>query len=486
MTTTNSSIQNFGGNVTLNPQAIHRPASEQDLLEILENCSGKKIRAIGKLHCWSKAIEADEVLILTDLLNSISINRSGSHCEVTVGGGCQVQGLLDELAQHGLTLPSIGLIDKQSVAGATATGTHGSGKHSLSHYIRSARIAHFDQNERAIVTTINSGAELQAARCSLGLLGIVVSLTFQCRESYRICEHAAKYHSIASVLDQEPNFPQQQFYLMPWSWQYFAHHRVETNSSRSWLAGLYRLYCFIGIDVLLHVIVYVISKILRPPLFAKIFYKWIVGMTIPRNWKVVDESREMLVMQHDLFRHIEIELFVTRSHLSNASQFVIDALTEFAGQTSSSRDESLIQLLKPQRGSYCHRYPICFRKIIPDETLISMCCPMDKGSQDDWYAISLISYEWPRHRQGFYKMADFLAGEMKRRFAARCHWGKYNPLVAADNMSLYPEMPRFNEIRATFDPKGRFSNQWLSSVFQVEDKSLQQPVSTQAELRVEE
>ena len=121
-------------------------------------------------------------------------------------------------------------------------------------------------------------------------------------------------------------------------------------------------------------------------------------MTIPRNWRVVDDARKMLVMQHDLFRHIEIELFVARSQLLEANQFLKHALTEFGGQSSDCDDESLAEWLLPHRGTYLHRYPICFRRILPDDTLISMCSPNQSNPDDDWYAISCLLYTSPSPR----------------------------------------------------------------------------------------
>ena len=464
MSQTRISIANFGRNVTLTPSTLHRPASEEELLEILRRSQGQNIRAVGKLHCWSQAVDVDDVLILTEKLNSISIDKTGGEPTVTVGGGCQIKDLLNELSKHGLTLPSVGLIDKQTIAGATATGTHGSGKHSLSHYIVAARVAHFDENGQPIVTTVDCGVELQALRCSLGLLGILVSLTLQCRPSYQICEHAAKYDSIEEVLEQESEFPLQQFYLMPWSWKYFAHHRVETPAPKSKLNHLYRFYCFTVIDVSLHVVVYLLSKLARAGVLARFFYKWIIGLTIPRNWRVVDDARKMLVMQHDLFGHIEIEIFVTRSQLTEATQFLTRALSVFGGLPDPVPDASTDLDLEAQPSSYVHRYPICFRRILPDDTLISMCSPNKNAPDEDWFAISLISYEWPSQRKGFYEMADFLAHQMLQRFAARCHWGKHNPLVVGDNYQLYPHLEQFNSIRKKFDPHGRFSNRWLADV----------------------
>ena len=428
---------------------------------MLRGCGAGSVRAVGKLHCWSGAIVADEVLVLTDRLNSISVNQSDQNPTVTVGGGCQVGALVDELAKHGLTLPSIGLIDKQTIAGATATATHGSGKNSLSHYIVAARIAHFDEHGKPILTDVQSGPELKAAQCSLGMLGIVVRLTLQCRPVYRICEHAAQYDSLAQLLQQEPKYPLQQFYLMPWSWKYFAHHRVESDAAPSRLAWLYRIYRLVVVDVLLHVIVFMLSKLLTLRLLTRVFYRWVIGLTIPRHWQIVDDARDLLVMKHDLFRHIEIEIFVSRTHLPAATEFLVEALATFGGQRDAKSESEFTDRIQNHACNYFHRYPICFRRVLADEALISMSAPGLNLPAEDWYAISLISYQWPSQRHDFFEMASFIGRQMTSLFDARCHWGKHNPVLAHDHQRIYPNLPQFRDIRAQFDPANRFVNRWL-------------------------
>jgi FAD/FMN-containing dehydrogenase len=124
-------VENFGGNVAFSPAAAYLPRSEDEVLKILAQQRGKRIRAVGRLHSWSIAVHADEVLIDLRYLNHVQVIASGARA--AVGAGCQIKRLLAELDRQGLTLPSVGLISEQTIAGATATGTHGSGKHSLSH-----------------------------------------------------------------------------------------------------------------------------------------------------------------------------------------------------------------------------------------------------------------------------------------------------------------------------------------------------------------
>jgi FAD/FMN-containing dehydrogenase len=466
-------VTNFGHNVEFRPSAIFCPANVEELVGILDRYRGQEIRAVGRLHSWSKAPSTDGVMLDLQKLNSVEVDQTGAFPTVTVGAGCQLKRLVKQLDAHGLALPSLGLIDEQSVAGATATGTHGSGKHSLSHYVEAVSIAHYDElSGEAKITVVDAGPELHAARCSLGLMGVIVSLKFRCRPCYNIEERALAHDSLASVLALETNYPQQQFYLMPWSWRYFGHHRVETAANRSWYASLYRAYCFGVVDVGLHVVVFILVKLLKLAWPVRFFYQRVLPLTIIRNWKTVDNSTDMLIMEHELFRHVEIEVFVRRSQLERATQLLIDVISVFGDQellnpqaTRACLEESgRWDELAQHRGKYVHHYPICFRRIQPDATLISMASPASE-QEEDWYAISLISYQWPAERQGFFAFADFVGPTFAALFGGRCHWGKYNPLDRQAIKGTYPAEEEFQNIVQRFDPAGVFKNDWLRELF---------------------
>ncbi len=148
------------------------------------------------------------------------------------------------------TLPSLGFITEQTVAGAISTGTHGSGKHSLSHYVRSVRIAHYEASSgRAVITEVDTGDALRGARCSLGTLGVIVSVRLEVREKYRVEEQFCHYANINEVRVAEAEYPLQQFYLVPWKWTFFAQQRRETTRKHSRLAWLYHQYRFWVFDV---------------------------------------------------------------------------------------------------------------------------------------------------------------------------------------------------------------------------------------------
>jgi hypothetical protein len=168
-------------------------------------------------------------------------------------------------------------------------------------------------------------------------------------------------------------------------------------------------------------------------------------------------------MKHELFRHLELEAFVVRSQVVEAASFVKDIL-QYADNSNHKLSELTIEnLQKAQlldslpliKGSFTHHYPICFRRIIADDTLISMA----SGVSEDWYAISFITYQEPRDE--FYALATFLANSMFELFQARIHWGKWFPQTSDQVNQLYPKIDTFRDVCSRYDPNGVFRNSFV-------------------------
>ncbi len=134
-------------------------------------------------------------------------------------------------------------------------GNHGSGRHCLSHYISKLRLVSYDSTGNPGVRVISEADELNAARCSLGAMGIVTEVTIPIRRQYSIEEHFREYDALERVLAAEEEYPIQQFFFLPWKWTYLAQHRRETHAKRSWHAPIYRLFWVLGMDRGLHWII---------------------------------------------------------------------------------------------------------------------------------------------------------------------------------------------------------------------------------------
>ena len=443
-------------------------------MRILDEHRTGPIRVIGAGHSWSGGIETSDALV--DLRHFRRIRIHPDRRRVSVGAGCRIAELLAHLARRGLTLPSIGLIARQTVAGAIATGTHGSGRHSMSHYVESVRIACYGKNGEAEVRRVDSGQALRAARCSVGALGVVLEVTLKCVPQYYVRERCVWRAGLDAILDNESAAPLQQFYLIPHTWAYLEHERsVAVDNHRSSIAMLYRAYWLIVIDVLLHLGIKLTASLLRSRRLVDFIYRRLLPVCIFPQWRVTDRSDRQLLMRHDLFRHLEMEVFVPREKLRPALALVSDILRAAdnadyeisAGAHDRIRALDLQDALENIRGSYSHHYPICVRRVLPDDTLISMasCHGME---EQDWYAVSLITFTHPR--LPFQNVAHFLATTMAPLFNARLHWGKWFPLNARQIEDSYPGLAAFRAICAQFDPQGVFRNQYLEeALFRTSD-----------------
>ncbi len=458
-------ISNFGRNISFVPRRSYRPCGEEEVLRILETHRDGTVRVLGAGHSWNPGIESSDALV--DLRHLRHMRVDGDRKRVTVGAGCRIGALLKHLSKRGLTLPSIGLIDRQTVAGAVATGTHGSGRHSMSHYVESMRIACYDADGRAEVRTVDSGRALRAARCSVGAMGVVLELTLPCVPQYYVRERCVWRPDLEAVLEGEAGSPLQQFYLMPHAWTWLVHERsVAGENRRTGGAAIYRVYWLAGIDLLLHLCVKFSASLMRSRRLVHLLYRRLLPAFLFPRWRVTDRSDRQLTMRHELFRHLEMELFVPREQLGAALDTVKAVLgaADDVGHIEPVHVRERIEGIGMAsefgrvRGSYTHHYPICVRRVRPDDTLLSMssCSGMPER---DWYAISLITLSEPR--EPFERVARFLAEALAEFLEVRLHWGKWFPLEATHMERSYSALSEFRRICEAFDPKGVFRNRFL-------------------------
>ena len=187
---------------------------------------------------------------------------------------------------------------------------------------------------------------------------------------------------------------------------------------------------------------------------------------------VTDESEAQLTLEHHLFRHVEMELFVPERHLEAAVQVLSESLKAVAGDLGATASEfreelsrhGLLDGLLKLRGTYLQHYPLFFRRVLPEETLISMA----SGDQT-WYSISVFSYS--RNLDRYKGYCEWLAQAMNTMYGARLHWGKHCPLDHRSLAPLYPAMETFKTVCQAHDPQGVFRNEYVDRVlgFQTND-----------------
>lgn len=462
---------NFGGNQTWLSRC-YQPSSEQEVLEILQRHRQGNIRPVAARHSWSDIAACSDISLDMALFSQVQLVETDGEQVVRVGAGCRLQELLDWLnANSDQTLPTLGAIKRQSIAGAISTGTHGSGRQSLSHFVVGIRLAAYDPiTGRPKVFAYRDGDELKAARCALGCMGVILSVDLRTIPNYKVAETVVRHQRLEQVLSRYQDCPLTQFILIPYVWDYVAFERRPLEDSRvspreRSKAQLFRLYNTLWVDVFFHLS---LKGTLRIGSWAVKSFLKLAPQILLKGAQRVDTAEKVLTMGHHYFRHEEMEMFVVASRLQEAVDVLRCATEVFAGQDKpipvaielKLRALGLYDELLRNRGAYTQHYPFFFRRLLPEDALISMASSTEEPS----YSISVFTYNKPSKRTPYYTFCNWLARCMASLAGARLHWGKHFPLGVAETARAYPNLETFKQICRNTDPEGVFRNDYTERV----------------------
>ena len=181
---------NWSGRLKHKPQQLTHVYSEDQAASLALACSqaDQSLRAVGGGHSHQDLVGNNDVIVDTLGLSGVISSDSASNT-AWVWGGSRIFSLGNALHQVGLALPNQGDIDQQSISGATATGTHGTGAtlQNLSSRVVGARLALADGS--LVDCSAAENSELwQASRLHLGAFGIITRLQLALNPSFRLVE----------------------------------------------------------------------------------------------------------------------------------------------------------------------------------------------------------------------------------------------------------------------------------------------------------
>lgn len=143
-----------------------------------------RVRALGTRHSFHDLADTDGTLItVTGLDPAPVLDEAGR--TVTVGGGIRYGELALWLEQHGWALHNMGSLPHISVAGATATGTHGSGN-TLGTLSTAVRALEFVDATGELRTVREGDADFAGHVVHLGAIGIVTRVTLAVQPTYDV------------------------------------------------------------------------------------------------------------------------------------------------------------------------------------------------------------------------------------------------------------------------------------------------------------
>ena len=175
-------LTNWSGNLTYGAATVLRPRTVAELQEIVAR--EPRVRALGTRHSFSAVADTSGTLVsLSDLAPDIVVDAELMTASVT--GGTSYGVFAAALQEQGFALPNMGSLPHISVAGATATGTHGSGDGNgiLATAISAVELVTADGS---LVTVDGSNGDLAALAVGLGAFGVIARLTFDIQPTYLV------------------------------------------------------------------------------------------------------------------------------------------------------------------------------------------------------------------------------------------------------------------------------------------------------------
>jgi len=167
-------------NVTHSYSEIINITTEEELQKAIKENSS--IRIFGNRFSSADISAGTQTLIdVTNYNKIVSVDRESK--EVTVQAGASLESVIDVIQSCGWCIPCLPDINKITIGGALATGTHGTNGFILSKYVSKFRMILADGTVKEYT---EADLETDAIRVSLGVLGMFSEITFKCEDNYTL------------------------------------------------------------------------------------------------------------------------------------------------------------------------------------------------------------------------------------------------------------------------------------------------------------
>jgi L-gulonolactone oxidase len=212
--------RNWGRSATAYPQRVAAPRDEQQVVDVVTEAAraGQHVRPVGAGHSFTPIAVTDDILVRLDNLNGVH-HVDPVTGEVTLAAGTRLADIPALLAPHHLAMENLGDIDRQTIAGAISTGTHGTGLGftGLAGQVTGLRLVLADGSVADVDATHRPDL-FAAARLGLGAFGILTRVRVRCVPEFLL---AADEHPepLGDVLDdfagRAAAVDHLEFYLFP-------------------------------------------------------------------------------------------------------------------------------------------------------------------------------------------------------------------------------------------------------------------------------
>jgi FAD-linked oxidoreductase len=420
--------QNWSGSEHAYPSQRLAPNNLDELKKVLSD-GVAPIRCVGAGHSFNGQCATNGTLLALDNFSGLVSHHAATYTAV-VKAGTRLQQLGELLEKIGQDMVNIPDVNKQTLAGAIATGTHGSGYSlpALHGRVQSFKLLTVQGQELECSASQNADM-FHAALVGLGSFGVVTEYTLQ-NWPLAYTERQVTMLPLEDLLADWTNLYQKnrnaEFFYIPFTGlaMKVLHNQTDKpvtprgeDKDMESLMDLKKLRDYMSW-----------SPSLRRRIAQMVADNHGTEYAVDYGWKLLASERS--VRFHEMEYHLPLDA-------------QIPALKE------------VIAVIEKQRADVF--FPIEARVVKGDENAwLSPFYQQDTGS------IAVHAYY-----EDDYQFLYTLIEPIFKRYGGRPHWGKMHSLGDKDFALLYPQWQQVQAIRQQLDPQGKLLNAYTKKIWGV-------------------
>jgi len=413
--------RNWSGSVTAQPAAVERPRTLVELQALVAGAG--TVRVTGAGHSFMPLCETDGLLLcLEDMQGEIAVCDDG--LSAWVPAGWPIHRLTPALWELGLSMANQGDIDRQSIAGALSTGTHGTGVTLGSISTQALAFGLVTSDGSLAVCDAETDPDLfQAARLGLGMVGVMERVKLALKPAYRLREtlRRAPLDEILSDWDALAAAHRHvEFFVFPYADQALVKILDPVDSGDDTPAT----------DLENAAVQFISDAAAAAPFLAPTLQRLITRL-MSTSTRAAPAHRIFPSERTTLFEEMEYEI-----------------------PAAAGPDALRAAIAEVRRRKFPIIFPLEFRTVAADDIWLS---PM--------HGRPCVSISFHQYARMDWKTPFAAVEPVFAAAGGRPHWAKRHSLTSADVQRLYPMTASWAEVRRRVDPSAKFMNASLRDLF---------------------
>jgi FAD-linked oxidoreductase len=425
--------RNWAGNQRATPRRVLTPRTPDEVAAAVTAAAeeGLPVRMVGTGHSFTGAALTEGVLLRPEGLTALR-TVDADRGLVTAESGMTLRAFNDHLAGHGLALANMGDIQEQTLAGATQTATHGTGREAAGLVSQIAALELVLADGTKVTCSREERRDLfDAARAGLGALGVVTAITWRVVPAFTLQarEEPMKWAEVLDRLDELAAANEHfEFYWFP--------HTDGCLTKRN-------------------------NRVPGPAEPLPAFRHWLDDEFLSNSvFEMVNRVGSRFPSTVRTINGISARALGARTYSDRSDRvFTSPRRVRFKEQEYAIPREELAGALREvrsviERSGWRIGFPIEVRLLPPEDPWLSMAYGRDTAF------IAVHVFHSTDHGEYFRGIEEVLTA-----LGGRPHWGKLHTRDASYLEGVYPRFGDFLALRDQIDPARRFANAYTTRIF---------------------